>query len=154
MALHLHGAECDWLPCGALDYVPYWVFGGCVSVVRMKQLFFVFGILLFLGGCATVDENEQAPSGTVKEFLITAQNWNFTPSTIRVNHGDTVIIHAKTIEGIHGFMIPDFDVNKRLDPGEEITIQFIADKKGTFPFACSVYCGEGHTHMTGTLIVE
>lgn len=120
----------------------------------MKKLFFLLAVLFLLGGCATVDEPAEKLTGTVKEFSITAHNWNFTPSVIRVSEGDTVVIHAKTIEGIHGFMIPDFDINKRLDPGEEVTIQFVADKKGIFPFACSVYCGDGHTHMTGTLIVE
>lgn len=121
----------------------------------MKQLFSLFAVLLLLGGCA-VEENdagEQAPR-TVKEFSLIAENWNFTPSTIRVNEGDLVVIHAQTIEGIHGLLFPDFDVNARLDPGEEVTVEFVADKKGTFPFMCSVYCGKGHTEMRGTLIIE
>lgn len=119
----------------------------------MKQLFFGFGILLLLSGCA-VDETTEKPTGTVKEFSLIAENWNFTPSTIRVNYGDLVVIHAQTIEGIHGLLFPDFDINTRLDPGEEVIIEFVADKKGAFSFVCSVYCGQGHTEMKGTLIVE
>ena len=110
-------------------------------------------VAVLLAGCST-KEPTPASTGVVKEFTLTAKNWEFSPSTIRVNQGDTVVIHARTIEGIHGLMFPDFNINKRLDPGEEVTITFVADKKGTFSFACSVYCGHGHTTMKGTLIID
>ena len=122
----------------------------------MKKTFLVCIVVLLLSGCGT-KEPASVPTvqtGAVKEFTLTAQNWEFSPSTIRVNQGDTVVIHARTIEGIHSLLFPDFNINKRLDPGEEVTIQFVADKKGTFSFACSVYCGTGHSHMNGMLIVE
>ncbi|MDO8642482.1 MAG: cupredoxin domain-containing protein [Candidatus Woesearchaeota archaeon] len=122
----------------------------------MAKLFLLlfFCIMVLLAGCSTLPESNTVPTGAVKEFTITAQNWEFSPATIRVNEGDTVVIHARTIEGIHGLLFPDFNINKRLDPGEEVTIEFVADKKGIFPFACSVYCGNGHTAMNGILIVE
>jgi cytochrome c oxidase subunit II len=61
---------------------------------------------------------------------------------------------VKTTEGKHGILIPGFGVNKPLNPGEDVDIEFLADKKGTFPMICSVFCGHGHSDMKGSLIVE
>lgn len=122
-------------------------------MVGLEKVFFLFCVLLLLSGCVSHKLEEQG-TGVVKEFFITAKDWEFTPTAIQVSEGDIVVLHVKTIEGIHGFMIPDFGINERLDPGEEVTLTFVANKKGTFPFVCSVYCGKGHIHMKGILVVE
>tara|TARA_B100000315_G_C14374384_1_gene494482 strand:+ start:235 stop:669 length:435 start_codon:yes stop_codon:yes gene_type:complete len=90
----------------------------------------------------------------VKEFLMVAKQWDFTPSTIEVNKGDTVKIIIENIDVTHGFSIPDFGINKNLQPGEETIIEFVADKEGTFPFACNVFCGSGHAIMSGKIVVN
>ena len=92
--------------------------------------------------------------GEIKEFDLTASNWEFNPSTIEVNQGDTVILHIESIEGYHGIYISDYDINEQLPPGETIDIKFIANKKGTFNFFCNVPCGAGHGSMGGQLIVN
>ena len=94
------------------------------------------------------------PTGQVREITMTAQNWEFIPSVIRVNEGDIVKLTISTIEGSHGLAIPDFGVNQQLNQGETVTVQFTADKKGTFTFFCNVPCGSGHRDMKGQLIVE
>lgn len=38
--------------------------------------------------------------------------------------------------------------------GEENAVEFVADKSGTFPFYCNVFCGGGHKEMQGKLIVK
>jgi cytochrome c oxidase subunit 2 len=35
-----------------------------------------------------------------------------------------------------------------------VTVEFVADKAGTFTFSCSVYCGKGHRGMKGELVVS
>lgn len=90
----------------------------------------------------------------VKEFQMTAKKWDFTPDTITVNEGDTVKLVIESIDVDHGFAISDFGVNERLEPGKTVTVEFIADKSGTFTFFCNVFCGSGHSHMEGTLIVN
>jgi cytochrome c oxidase subunit II len=115
---------------------------------------FCMSVVFLTVGCAQNDASNANPLGNVKSFTLIAKNWEFTPSTITVQQGDTVELHVETIEGVHGIMLPEFKVNKRLNPGEKVTIRFVADKKGSFPFICSVYCGEGHDHMSGVLIVE
>ena len=101
-----------------------------------------------------VNNPAEANKDTVKEFSMTAKDFAFDPDTITVNQGDTVVLHIKSIDVKHGFALPDFGVSQDLSPGEEVTVRFVADKKGTFPFFCNVFCGAGHREMTGTLIVN
>ena len=103
-----------------------------------------------------VQEQPTAPEAqqNVKEFSIIAKNWDFTPSTIKVNKGDRVILKVKSIDVDHGLAIAEYNINKKFAANEEVTIDFVADKTGTFRMYCSVYCGSGHREMDGELIVE
>lgn len=91
---------------------------------------------------------------SIKLFTITAKNWEFSPSTIKVKKGDTVRLTIKSVDVDHGFKLVDFNVNQPLKPGQTATVEFIADKSGSFSFTCNVFCGPGHKDMRGTLIVE
>ncbi|MAE43288.1 hypothetical protein CMO93_05935 [Candidatus Woesearchaeota archaeon] len=90
----------------------------------------------------------------VKEFDMTAKQWEFIPSTITVNEGDTVKLNINNIDVTHGFRIAEFGVSERLSPGKTTTVEFTADKVGEYTFFCSVPCGSGHGAMNGKLIVE
>ena len=90
----------------------------------------------------------------VKEFSITASQWKFEPNVIAVKQGDTVRLRIQSVDVTHGFNLPDFGVNRQLEPGKTIVVEFTASKKGTFTFSCSVVCGSGHSGMTGRLVVE
>ena len=100
----------------------------------------------------TTTQPEMA-SDTV-EMNVVANNFQFEPSTIKVKQGQKVILHIKSIDKSHGFALPDYKINAYLEPGKEVTVEFIADKKGTFTFFCNVPCGSGHRSMKGTLVVE
>jgi len=88
------------------------------------------------------------------EFNMEAKQWEFIPSTITVNEGDHVVLKIKSIDVTHGLFIREFNVNERLVPGKTITVEFDADKKGTFPLICNVQCGAGHSSMRGSIIVQ
>lgn len=90
----------------------------------------------------------------VVEIDMTAKQWEFDPGTITVKQGQKVKLNIKSIDVAHGFALPDFGVSQRLDPGKEVTVEFTADKKGTFTFFCNVVCGAGHRDMKGALVVE
>ena len=91
----------------------------------------------------------------IKEFKIKAFRFEFDPSTIEVNRGDTVRLILTSTDVSHGISIPQFNVNMKIkNAGEEVTAEFVADKSGTFPFFCNVFCGSGHSSMKGTLIVN
>ncbi|NOZ81340.1 MAG: hypothetical protein GXP63_06745 [DPANN group archaeon] len=93
-------------------------------------------------------------AGGVKEITMTARNWKFEPNIIRVKKGDRVKLSITSVDVTHGFNLPAFGINENLEPGKTVTVEFVADKTGTFPFACSVYCGQGHSSMTGELVVS
>lgn len=123
---------------------------------KMNLAILFFSLLFLIYGCSI---NGAAVSATeTKEFDIKAKNWEFSPDTITVNKGDKVILNIESLDdgsGVgHGITIPIFGVSKSFRGGESVTVEFIADKKGTFPFFCSVYCGSGHGDMKGKLIVK
>ncbi|MEK7545353.1 MAG: cupredoxin domain-containing protein [Patescibacteria group bacterium] len=101
-----------------------------------------------------VETKTETPKAQIKTFNMVAKNFTFAPSTITVNEGDTVRINLSSTEGTHGLVIPDFGVNKVVSQGAPVVLEFVASKKGTFGFRCSVMCGEGHGDMKGTLIVQ
>lgn len=98
-----------------------------------------------------------SPSGTqaeVKEFTVTGSKFKFEPTKISVKKGDKVRVIFKNAEGVHDFTIDEFKVKtKQLKEKESETVEFVADKTGSFEYYCSV--GTHRTMgMKGTLIVE
>ncbi len=100
------------------------------------------------------DSPAESNAGTRKEFIITAKQWAFSPNSITVKKGDTVVLKLTSADVAHGLSLPEFGVDAKVNPGETKTVEFVADKAGTFTFTCNVPCGAGHKAMTGTLIVE
>ena len=90
----------------------------------------------------------------VKEFQITAKQFSFEPETIEVNRGDKVRLIVTSLDVPHGISIVEYGINERLDVGKPVTIEFTADKEGTFTAFCSVFCGSGHSNMKGKLVVK
>lgn len=90
----------------------------------------------------------------IKEFIVSGQNFSFTPSLITVHKGDRVKITFKNTSGFHDFRIDEFGVaaKQAQSPTTEV-LEFTADKVGSFEYYCSV-----GTHramgMKGTLKVE
>lgn len=128
-----------------------------ISIIVILVLIGVYALLNFNNGekiNSTTIPSTAEFSGEIKEFNITANNWKFTPQTITVNQGDKVILNIKSIDATHGISLNNFGISEQLNPGEEKTIEFIANKKGEFSFFCNVYCGQGHSEMKGMLVVE
>jgi cytochrome c oxidase subunit 2 len=111
-------------------------------------------IFYFRDGETTGNDSQEGLIGETKYFAMTAKNWEFEPSTITVNKGDLVKINIKSIDVDHGIRLSEFNVNEKLEPNKEVNIEFIADQTGEFTFSCNVFCGEGHSNMKGTLIVN
>ncbi|TSC84375.1 MAG: cytochrome c oxidase subunit II [Parcubacteria group bacterium Gr01-1014_13] len=101
----------------------------------------------------TKEESVKA-AGLRTEFIITAKQWSFSPSVIKVKKGDTVVLKLTSSDVKHSISIPDFGITAEIKPKETKTIEFVADKVGTFKFICGMPCGVGHMGMTGTIVVE
>jgi cytochrome c oxidase subunit II len=89
-----------------------------------------------------------------REIQMTAKKYAFSPNPIRVKKGEHVRLIITATDRDHGFKLEAFNIEQRLKKGVPITVEFTADKAGTFPFKCFVHCGFGHSGMKGTLIVE
>lgn len=106
------------------------------------------------GNNANVDSNEN-----VKTFVIDSSHLRFyidgveNPDIV-VNEGDRVRIEFSSSEGFHDWAIDEFNAKtERVSPGSTSTVEFIADKKGSFKYYCSV--GQHRANgMEGNFIVE
>jgi cytochrome c oxidase subunit II len=95
-----------------------------------------------------------ADDAEIKTIDVIASRFKFDPATIAVVHGDRVRLRVRSADRAHGIGIRAFRV-KALIPnaGETVTVEFVADRAGTFEISCSEYCGSGHAAMKGRLIV-
>ena len=94
------------------------------------------------------------PAGPVKEFMVNGTNFAFDPKIITVKKGDTIKITFKDTDGAHNLVINGYNVSTNvIGEGSQDTIQFVADKAGTFEYYCSVG-GHREAGMVGTLTVE
>ena len=90
----------------------------------------------------------------IKTYIITAKNFEFSESEIKVKLGDRIKVVLNIEEGYHDFVIDEFGVKtEKLEKGQSGSIEFIADKQGEYEYYCSI-----GTHrqmgMRGKLIVE
>lgn len=91
----------------------------------------------------------------VRTFVMYVKNWQFEPSVMRFRRGDRITLQLKSLDVKHGFSLPAYNLNATLDPFKVVTVQFTANKSGTFEYICTINCGpRGYTGMKGTLIVE
>ncbi len=95
--------------------------------------------------------------GSVDIFM-TAIRSHFNPEHVYLKQGDVVRWHItnteRAVDATHGFAVPVYNITASLEPGEAVTIEFVADTPGTFPFYCSEFCSALHLEMMGYLMVE
>jgi len=112
-------------------------------------------LMAALVACFTVVALAQEPAaGEWHEFKMTAKKYQFDPNTITVKKGEKVRLIITALDRDHGFKLEAFGINQKLKKGDPATIEFTADKAGTFPFQCSEFCGFGHGRMKGKVVVE
>lgn len=91
--------------------------------------------------------------GEERFFEIRAKKFEYKPSVITVNKGDTVKIRLVSEDVHHGFYVDGYEVKTSAYMGKDGHLTFVADKAGRFTFRCSVTCGEFHPYMVGYLVV-
>ncbi len=96
--------------------------------------------------------------GNTMTVWMTAMRSSFRPDIIRVKKGDTVVLHITNTEkqkdATHGFAIPQYNIQLSIDPGETVTVRFVANKAGAFSHYCTEFCSALHLEMHGWLVVE
>ncbi|MGH9858331.1 MAG: cupredoxin domain-containing protein [Acidobacteriota bacterium] len=106
----------------------------------------------------TVSREEAEPTvaeGEVREFTVIGREFSYSPAEIRVQQGDTVRITLQNGGTMpHDWRLDEFNAaTSVITPGQQETIEFVADQAGEFEYYCSV--GQHRQQgMVGTLIVE
>jgi len=91
---------------------------------------------------------------SMKEFTVTGENFSFSPAAITVKKGDRVRITFKNSGGTHDWKLDEFGAaTRRLQSGQEETIEFVADQAGSFEYYCSVGFHRA-AGMKGTIMVQ
>lgn len=93
---------------------------------------------------------------TIELIARAPENGGWQPKQIKVPVGKEVKLLIRNVETVtHGFAIPDLDVGvAEIKAGEVKIVKFMPQKRGNFPFMCTVWCSTRHMEMTGELIVE
>ena len=95
----------------------------------------------------------------MKTFFLTGANLRFFSNGVespelRVKQGDSVRIEFASTDGFHDWVLDEFNAStNRVGAGASSSVEFVADKKGTFEYYCSV--GQHKANgMKGVFIVE
>ncbi len=89
----------------------------------------------------------------VKIFDLTAAAFKFSPTEIRVKVGDRVRINLAVVEGLHDWVIDEFNAKtKQITAGQSDSVEFTVNRSGTFEYYCSVG-NHRQMGMVGKLIV-
>ena len=136
----------------------------------MKKTFLALGLVgLIAAGCSNStsqtstsnDQGAQAPTSVTttsdqaeKTINVQGGMYYFNPSQITVNKGDKVKIVFTNKNGFHDFNLDEFNVHSsKISGGSSTTVEFTADKTGSFEYYCSVG-NHRQMGMKGTLVVK
>jgi cytochrome c oxidase subunit 2 len=105
-------------------------------------------------GAAGVGAPGDVPLSPPRAFEMTASRFRFEPETVEVTEGERVRLILRSTDTEHGFSVKKLNLKVAVPKtGEPITVEFVADKAGTYEFKCSEYCGSGHGRMKGRIVV-
>lgn len=100
---------------------------------------------------------ERDDENGIVDVYMTFIRSHITPDIIRVKEGDLVRLHITSLERardvIHAFGLSRFNIHASLEPGATVTVQFVADRPGVYPYYCTEFCSPLHLEMMGYLIV-
>ena len=119
-------------------------------------IFMLFATVGIVVGILAVEKYRRGKFFTVELIARAPDSGNWYPEEITVPVGEEVRILIRNIETVtHGFALPDFNIAAReIKAGEVSVVKFTPDKRGAFPFMCTVWCSDRHMEMKGKLIVE
>lgn len=84
---------------------------------------------------------------------ITAKRFEYDPGEITLKRGEPVILELTSLDRDHGFRCEELGLRADVKPGQVTRVRVVPQEIGRFPFACDVFCGDGHEDMTGEIDV-
>jgi cytochrome c oxidase subunit 2 len=86
------------------------------------------------------------PDGSVTVRII-AEQYEFVPHCVQVPVGTAVKFRLTSADVVHGFLLPDTNVNTMVVPGFVAEVRTRFDKEGVYAMPCHEFCGLGHHAM-------
>ena len=139
----------------------------------MQRMIAVCGVALALSGVAHAEDWQLAKDEDgIKVFLssvpgskykayrgvvdIKAERFEFWPSEIVVDEGESVELRITSDDTLHGFRLVGAGTNVAVPKRGKgrATVRFTGTTPGRYTFECSRLCGAGHNFMRGVLIVR
>ena len=112
------------------------------------------GLAVLITGQLPLAHGAERAESARRTFEIVASRYAFDPARIEVAQGDHVKLRLRSADTTHGLAIDAYGVKVAIPRGgEEVSVEFMAHRPGTFRMTCSEYCGSGHRRMQGRLVV-
>ena len=141
-----------------------------IKIARSALALFV-AVVAIVALASFVQAQERPPERPPRIIQMTAKNFEFEPSVIRVKAGDKIQLKLTSVDRTHGIRINPFpeggqpntppglsftygDDCLKLQKDVTATLEFTAQASGTYAFSCCKKCGKGHGRMKGQIIVE
>jgi len=86
------------------------------------------------------------PDGSVTVRII-AQQYEFVPRCLEVPVGIPVKFRITSADVVHGFLLPDTNVNTMVVPGFVAEVRTRFAQEGDYAMPCHEFCGPGHHAM-------
>ena len=117
--------------------------------------------VIFYQGFVAYMQMQTAPPGCY-DLRVTARQWAWqfiypnghVDENLHVPAGEPVRLTMTSQDVIHGLWIPALRVKQDVVPGRYASMWFQADKAGTYDLLCTQYCGDEHSNMLSTVVVQ
>lgn len=121
-----------------------YILGALILIVAAAS---IFGVVKIFNSSPITGNTikEDASNAPLKEFAIESFTEvidgkyypKFSPNKLTVNKGDLVKIKITNIKGTHDFKIDEFGIYTETPLNQEMTVEFVADKVGSFEYYCT-----------------
>jgi heme/copper-type cytochrome/quinol oxidase subunit 2 len=104
------------------------------------------------GLAAAPRAQEQPPNR--REFTVVARDYRFSPSRLEVAQDDLVKLTVQSADVAYSLTIDEYRVSKRVPAGGSTSLEFRADRAGTFAFYSNMTSDSRHSQARGELVVR
>ena len=104
----------------------------------------------------------QTPPPNCYDLRVSARQWawqfvypnGYIDKELHVPAGEPVRLTMTSEDVIHGLWIPALRVKQDVVPGRYTSLWFQADRVGTYDLLCTQFCGDEHSNMLSSLVVQ
>jgi cytochrome c oxidase subunit II len=104
----------------------------------------------------------QTPPPNCYDLRVSARQWawqfeypnGYIDKELHVPAGEPVRLTMKSEDVIHGLWIPALRVKQDVVPGRYTSLWFQADRIGTYDLLCTQFCGDQHSSMLSSVVVQ